>query len=124
MKIPASLKTWFVVHFVADMLFGIPLLFAPLWTMELFGFQGVEDITARLVGAALIAIGGTSLMAKNGSLDSYRSLLSLKLIWSSTAILGLVLSLLHTKNSMIWLFIAIFAVFFLIWHHYYQKLKV
>jgi hypothetical protein len=122
MQIPTSLKTWFTIHFFADMLFGIPLLVAPIWTLTLFGFDGIETTTARLVGAALIGIGGTSLIVKEASVESYRTMLTLKLIWSSSAVLGLVLSLFSGENPMIWLFIAVFVVFFLVWQHYYRLL--
>ena len=104
------------------MLFGIPLLVAPIWTLTLFGFDGIETTTARLVGAALIGIGGTSLIVKEASVESYRTMLTLKLIWSSSAVLGLVLSLFSGENPMIWLFIAVFVVFFLVWQHYYRLL--
>ena len=55
--VPQVLKTWFVVHFVIDMLFAIPLMAAPVFTLELFGWSHVESIATRLVAAALFGIG-------------------------------------------------------------------
>ncbi len=51
-----NLRTWFVIHFVADYLFALPLLIAPTWLLNLFGWQSIDPFTARLVGAALIGI--------------------------------------------------------------------
>ncbi len=106
------------------MLFGLPLFFAPLWTLELFGLHTGDPLLARLVGAALIAIGTTSLIAKEASVDSYRSMLTLKLIWSSFAVLGLTLSIVDGAPPASWLFLGVFAVFFLIWLHFYRKISV
>ncbi len=124
MIIPQALKTWFTLHFFADMAFGIPLLLAPLWTMKVFGFHTGDPMMARLVGAALLAIGATSLITKHASLDSYRTMLVLKLIWSSSAILGIALSIVEGAPSASWLFLVIFALFFLIWLHFYRKIEL
>jgi len=94
-QIPTSLRRWFVIHFVADMLFGLPLLFAPAWTLQLMGFAVGNLYTARLVGAALIGIGGTSLLVKNKGIQTYQAMLTLKILWSLSAIVGLFLSLLE-----------------------------
>jgi Pyruvate/2-oxoacid:ferredoxin oxidoreductase delta subunit len=48
--IPKGLRTWFIIHFVADYLSGIPLLFAPVWTMSLLGWTTIDPATSRLVG--------------------------------------------------------------------------
>ena len=103
-----NLRTWFVIHFVADYLFGIPLLIAPVWMLTLFGWQSVDPFTARLVGAALIGIGGASL----------------KLLWASAAIIGMTASMLMGNYPLIgWGIVAIFVVFFFIWLYYRLQLK-
>jgi hypothetical protein len=122
MGVPKSLKTWFTIHFFIDYVFGIPLLFVPAWTLGLFGFDltvgGV--LTARLVGAALIGIGGISLLHKK-SKDVYQTLLDLKLIWSSAAILGILITLIQTGEKILWLFLGLFMGFFLLWGWYRTK---
>ncbi len=56
-EVPNSLRTWFVIHFIADMLFGIPLLFFPEFVLPLLGWGVVDPISTRVVGAALMGIG-------------------------------------------------------------------
>ena len=60
--VPKNLRTWFVIHFIADYAFGLPMLIAPVWTMTLFGWIIIDPATTRLVGAALLGIGGESLL--------------------------------------------------------------
>lgn len=43
------------------MIFAFPLLFAPAWTLGLFGIPVAASLPVRLVGAALIGIGGVFL---------------------------------------------------------------
>lgn len=120
MRLPNKhLKTWFVIHFVADMLFGFPLLFFPEWTLGLFEIMNVEQVTARLVGAALIGIGGVSLLAREKGKESYKSLLTLKVIWSFAAIVALSLSLLNSAPKSVWFILGIFIVFNIIWVRYF-----
>ena len=79
--IPTSLRTWFVIHFVTDMLFAIPLLLAPVFTMTLFGWTTIDPATTRLVGAALLAIGIESYLGRNASAAVFEAMLNLKIIW-------------------------------------------
>lgn len=83
----------------------------------------MDPLASRLVGAALIGIGGISLVRHNASLDSYRSLLGLKLIWSFFAVIGILITMLYNHSFFFgWLILVVFAVFFLIWGYYYKKL--
>ena len=55
--VPNGLRSWFVIHFVADILFAIPLLLFPQALLNLLSWQTYDPIMTRLVGAALM---GTS----------------------------------------------------------------
>ena len=119
-----NLRTWFVIHFIADYLFGIPLLIAPVWMLTLFGWQTVDPFTARLVGAALIGIGGASLLERNAGVETFLAMLTLKLLWASAAIIGMTTTMLTGNYPLIgWGMIAIFVVFFFIWLYYRLQLK-
>ncbi|MFH1590917.1 MAG: hypothetical protein ABIC95_03230 [archaeon] len=120
--LPSGLRTWFIIHFAVDMIVGIPLILFPYRFLGLLGLTAVEDVTARLVGAALIAIGGVSLIARDGDRSSYRSLLNLKIIWAATAMLSFVISAFSGAPKVVWLFFAAFAVFFVVWVHYRRKI--
>jgi len=45
-----SFRLWFVVHFVVDYRFGLPLAVAPEFAQNLFRPPIVDPMTARLVG--------------------------------------------------------------------------
>ena len=110
-----------MVHFVADYLFAIPLLIAPIATLELFGWESIDPISARLVGAALVAIGGESLLGRNGSLKSFQTMLRMKVIWSATAVLGILASMLQGEPPLGWGALAVFVGFNGVWTYYYLK---
>lgn len=121
-KIPASLRTWFLIHFAVDWLFALPMMFAPVATLELLGWDSVDPASTRLVAAALLAIGGESLRMRKAGLEVYRVMLDLKLIWSAGAMLGLGWSGLTHGPVIIWGFFAIFAAFFVLWLFYRRQL--
>jgi hypothetical protein len=116
--VPKNLRTWFVIHFITDYLFGIPLLVAPVWTLSLLGWSTIDPATSRLVGAALLGIGGESFFGRNAKLDTYFALLNLKIIWSLCAILGIFLSIIQGSPPMSWAILAIFAIFSSVWIYY------
>ncbi len=119
------LRFWFVVHFVIDMLFAIPLFIAPRWMLQLFGWQTVDPYTSRLVAAALFGIGIESLLGRNASAETFKAMLNLKLIWSSGAVLGLGISIALAGGGpfMAWAVLLIFVTFFFLWSYYRYQLR-
>ena len=107
------------------MIFGIPLLFFPAWLLGLFNFSTStpELVMARLVGAALIGIGGTSLFNYNKTKESYNIMLTLKILWSTAAVIGLLISTFMGAPKTIWIITITFAVFSGIWWYYKLKIK-
>ncbi len=122
--VPRSLRFWFVVHFVADFVFAVPLLIAPVWLLTLFGFENPDPFTSRLVGAALLGIGGESLLGWEGSIDAFRAMLNLKIIWSLAAIGGIILTLIVSGGPLIaYLILLLFAAFSGLWMYYRFMLR-
>lgn len=117
-KVPHSLRTWFIIHFVVDILFGVPLLLFPNYIASLFGIGLVEPVTPRIVGAALLGIGGASFLAHKKGRETYEIMLNLKIIWSVTAIFALLIS-----PPIIWPAVAIFALFSLVWMYYKRSIR-
>ncbi len=117
-EIPAGLRTWFLIHFIVDMLFAIPLLFFPEVIMPWFGWEYVDPVMSRLVGAALLGIGGESLFSRTAALETFRALLRLKIIWACGAILALALGLLGGAPLAAWGFLAVFIGFLGVWIYY------
>src|SRR2546427_12274189 len=82
---PSALRRWFVFYFAVDWAVGVPLLVAPEILLRFFGWHEIDPIATRLFAAALIAIGGQSLLGRNGSVNEVRGMLSLKLFWAAAA---------------------------------------
>lgn len=117
-EIPSGLKTWFVIHFVVDMIFAIPLLLLPEKILPWFGWESFDPVMPRLVGAALLGIGGESLFSRNATREAYKALLRLKIIWASGAILALGLGILQGGSPATWGFLAIFIGFLGVWVYF------
>ncbi len=122
-KIPYSLRIWFIIHSIIDILFGLPLLFYPTLTLALFGFSSEETLMARLVGAALLGIGGVSWISKDKGKESYTSLLTLKIIWSLSAIFAIILSIAKGAPKTSWFFLFLFLGFSIVWVYYQTKMR-
>lgn len=113
--VPNSLRRWFVVHFVADIVFAVPLLVAPEAFLRMLGWSCVDPIASRLVGAALVGIGVESWLGRNAGVESFRAMLNLKVLWSATATIGILVSQLQGGPAMGWAFLAVFLGFNLLW---------
>lgn len=124
-EVPRALKIWFLVHFVVDVMFAIPLMVIPVYFLSILGWQVVDPVAARLVAAALFGIGVESLLSYNSSLDNYKGLLNLKIIWSLAALIGLLISLIQGdqgRPAVLWLLIFTFILFNGLW--VYWKVKI
>ena len=112
---PSALRTWFVAHFAVDWAVGIPLLVAPESLLRFFGWHEIDPIATRLFAAALLAIGGQSLLGRNGSVNEFRAMLNLKLIWAAAAVIALGIGALSGGPALTWLGLAVFVGFFRVW---------
>ena len=125
MSTPQSLKNWFVAHFLVDMVFAIPMMLAPTAFLKMFGWQTVDPVLTRVGAAALLGIGIESYLGRDAGVEQYRGMLNLKIIWSSSALAGIGISLLQGAQGsppagwMIW---GIFLLFDLVWIYYRMKL--
>jgi len=119
--VPNGLRTWFVIHFVADVLFAIPLLLFPKVFLNLFAWKTYDPIMTRLVGAALMGIGVESLLGRNANAETFRAMLNLKVIWASSALVAIGIGL--AEGATAWLFLAIFFVFWCVWVYYRLALR-
>lgn len=121
--VPPALRAWFVVHFVADILFAVPLLVAPGVLLGLFDWPAVDPLSARLVGAALVGIGVESLLGRGATLQSFATMLRLKVLWSATASVGILVTMLQGFEGMAWPFLVIFVTFNALWTYWYLRVK-
>jgi hypothetical protein len=121
--VPNSLRAWFVIHFIADILFGIPLLFFPQVVLNFFDWATYDPIMTRLVGAALMGIGIESLLGRNASAETFHAMLNLKVIWASSALFAIGAGIAESAPPIAWVFLGIFAVFWAVWVYYRLRLK-
>ncbi len=122
--IPIALRRWFVVHFVADIVFAVPLVVAPDWFLTMLGWEAVDPISARLVGAALVGIGVESWLGRNNrEPESFATMLRLKILWSGVATFGIAMSIWEGAPLMAWAFLAIFGSFHLLWWYWFVRVR-
>ncbi len=124
--VPAGLRMWFVIHFVIDVVVGLPLFLAPREVLGLLGWMAIDPFAARLAAAALMGIGIESFLGRNAAREAFKGMLQLKLIWSFSAAVGLVWSTLegNLKYPLIgWLLTATFAAFHALWWYWLLRLK-
>lgn len=123
MDVPQSLRRWFVAHFVVDITVAVPLLFAPQLLLSALGWSCVDPAAARLVGAALVGIGAQSFIGRNDGDGAYKAMLNLKILWSLSAIFGLVMAIGEGAPPAIGGFLAAFLVFSGVWIYYRVRFK-
>jgi len=123
MDIPASLRTWFVVHFAVDLAAAVPLLLVPGRALGLLGWTCVDPVASRLCGAALLGIGVASLGTHRHGAGAYRAMLSLKVVWSLAAIFALLAGIAGGAPPAAWAFLSIFIAFSGIWMSYAIRLR-
>ncbi len=125
-EVPAALRTWFVIHFWADILTAIPLFVAPVAVLSMFGWEAVDPFATRIVAAALFGIGIESWIGRNATIESFRGMLNLKVIWSGTVVIGFLWTLLdgsHGQPLGAWLVLGIFGGFHALWIYWRLQLK-
>jgi hypothetical protein len=118
MEVPASLRLWFVVHAAVDLLAALPLLTAPVAVLGRLGWTCIDPVAVRLVGAALLAIGGQSFLMRNAGAEAYRAMVGLKVIWSLAACGGLIVGIAAGAPPITWAFLGIFIAFAGVWAHH------
>jgi len=116
--LPTGLRTAFIIHFIADLLFALPLFLVPLPFLTALGWTAVDPLATRLVAAALFGIGIQSWLGRDEPREAFKAMLNLKVIWSATATLGLIWSTVDGGPRMGWVFVVIFGGFHLVWLRY------
>ena len=113
--VPVALRRWFVAHFAADWLVGVPLFLAPEAILKFFGWHPVDPIATRLFAAALLGIGGQSWLGRGGGVAEFRGMLNLKIIWAAAASLGLLIGAVTGGPILVWLGLGVFLAFLALW---------
>jgi hypothetical protein len=117
-EVPTILRVFFMIHFVVDIVFAVPLFIIPVKFLTALGWTMVDPVTARLVAAALFGIGVESLIGSRGTNDSFTAMLNLKIIWSLFAVCGLVVSIAELSWQVpvfLWAILGMFVAFNVVW---------
>ena len=123
--VPRALKIWFLIHFAVDLLFALPLMMAPRMFLSALGWKVVDPIASRLVGAAFLGIGIESLLSVKSTAATFMGMLNLKIIWSTTAIVGIVVSLVVAGSQgprLAWAVCGIFGLFDMVWIYWRRRI--
>ena len=123
--VPPGLKMWFVVHCILDLIFAVPLMLFPVRFLHLLGWQAVDPVATRLVAAALFGIGLESFIGRNAGPQAYQGMLTLKIIWSFAAVIGIAVSMATMGTPPIggWFLLGIFVLFNALWVYWFVRIR-
>lgn len=120
------LERFFVLHFIIDVSIAVPLFIAPMFFLKILGWHDIDPVAARLVASALFGIGIESYLGRNSSSEAMINMLNLKIIWSLSAIIGIIISIAESNYEtpfLLKLILAVFIFFNLIWIYWRMHLN-
>ena len=124
MKISQGLKTTFLVHFIAALLFGLGFLFMPVLVGSWYGLNVQEPDTYRLLGAAMLGFAVSSWFAYGATdWESVRIVVVMELVWTILGTLVMLYALLFAGFPALgWINALILAIFTVAFgRFYFQK---
>jgi hypothetical protein len=118
-----GLRNTFLVHVIVCLGFGLPLFFSPTTFETLMRWDPVEPAIARFLGGALLALAVSSYLGFRAAAWSDVSIVVIQEI--AFTILGVLAGLYQVlvpgAPAMIWLTIAIMAIFAALWSYFYTQ---
>jgi hypothetical protein len=118
MEVPRQLRSWLLAHAVVHIAAALPLLVVPGLALSRLGWTAVHPVAARLAGAALLAVGTASLLARDAGPAVVRARARLNLAWSFAAATALFVYIGAGAPPAAWAFLSIFIVFSGVWLHH------
>jgi hypothetical protein len=115
MEIPRPLRAWLVAHGAFHLATGLPLLVAPGLVLPRLGWTDVGPILPRIIGACAVAIGATSLRARDAAPEVVRARVRLNLVWSFTAAAALFVYIGAGAPPATWAFLSALIVLTGVW---------
>ena len=123
MKVPIMLRKWLVFHFYFDYAVAIPIFFGAEQISIYFPEYPLDTVALRIVAAALFGIGFSSLQASSLDYDNMVKKLRWAVIWSGTAWIGVLISLVNDGHPLNWPVFFTFVLFNFLWTYYAVKLN-
>ena len=117
------LRKWLVFHFYFDYAVAIPIFFGAEQISIYFPEYPLDTVALRIVAAALFGIGFSSLQASSLDYDNMVKKLRWAVIWSGTAWIGVLISLVNDGHPLNWPVFFTFVLFNFLWTYYAVKLN-
>ena len=117
------LRKWLVFHFYFDYAVAIPIFFGAEQIALYFPDYPLDTVALRIVAAALFGIGFSSLQASSLDYDNMVKKLRWAVIWSGTAWIGVLISLVNGGHPLNWPVFFTFVLFNFLWTYYAVKLN-
>lgn len=119
-ELQKGLQIVFLIHFILGIILGIIFLFIPETYCTLVGVNMTDYGVLRLIGAASLALGGSSFLAYNSKdWEKAKLLVQTDLIWLVSAIVGLVWWLIESGPVVTWWIFGMFVVFLGVFIYFY-----
>jgi hypothetical protein len=116
-----GMRTTFWVHALVAIVFGLGYLFVPEFVTGLFNLELGDPFIAQLYGAATIALGTSSILAAmSKTFERVDIVLQMEVVYTLLAVLGGLYAIFFAQGSaMLWIGVAIFALFLVAFGYYY-----
>jgi hypothetical protein len=117
MTMPKALKVTFLIHAIVSVVSGLLLLIIPGRILLFLGWAPIDPILARVLGAALLALGWSSFRCWQATERAQvQMVVELEAVFTALACVGLLRHLLFAHYPLVvWLLFAIFLVFAVCW---------
>jgi hypothetical protein len=114
---PKSLRYTFLIHTVVSFVFGAAMLLAPGRFLGIFGWAPIDPLITRLLGAALLAFGWSSLRGwQSADRSQVQDLVEMEFVFTILGCVGLLRHLLIAWYPYyVWLIFGILFIFAIAW---------
>ena len=121
-KVRPGLRVTFVAHAIAALAFGLIYLFIPDIWGDLVNWPAPETAPYRLIGAAMLAFGASSVLAyRETDWDKVIIIVRTEIVWTALATLVLLWALIFDGAPAIaWLYVVLMAVWTVLFSIFYN----
>ena len=122
-QISSGLKTLFLVHLVAGIVFGLGYLFIPGLLMGIVGVKLADEFAWRLIGSAILGFTASSWFCyKQTEWDRVRIVVLAEMVWTTLVVLvGLYGLLILGMQAGYWVNVVIMACFAIGFSYFYSR---
>jgi O-antigen/teichoic acid export membrane protein len=121
----SGLRIVFWIHAIVALVFGLAMLFVPMFVIDLFGFEPGDLYNMRILGVALVAMGFSSVLAAQAQrFERVAIVLLMEVVFTVISLLVALYAVIFAGAPvMVWLDVAIFAIFAVLFGYYYWQTR-